>query len=60
MLAEHEVPPKFLQDRMGHQNLEVTMKFYLHPTEKMEEKGMTLLQDMYDIAKPLEQQGEIC
>ena len=38
MLAENDVPPKYLQTRMGHANLHVTMKVYLHITEKMSEK----------------------
>lgn len=47
MLAEIDVPPKYLQQRMGHRNLEFTMKFYLHLTEKMQEKGSDILQRMY-------------
>ena len=47
MLAENDVPPKYLQQRMGHKNLEVTMKFYLYLTETMQEKGSDILQRMY-------------
>jgi len=32
---------------MGHANLHVTMKVYLHITEKMTEKGDEILQKMF-------------
>ena len=47
MLAENDVPPKYLQERLGHKNLEVTMRYYLHLTEKMQEKGSDILQKMF-------------
>ena len=47
MLAENDVPAKYLQVRLGHQNLEVTMRYYLHLTEKMQEKGLDILNRMY-------------
>ena len=47
MLAENDAPPKYLQKRMGHKTLEVTMRFYLHLTEKMEVKGANVLQTMF-------------
>lgn len=47
MLAENEVPPKYQQQRLGHKNLEVTIKLYLHLTKKMQEKGSDILQRMY-------------
>ena len=47
MLAENDVPPKYLQTRMGHANLHVTMKVYLHITEKMSERGDEILQKMF-------------
>ena len=46
-LAENDVSPKYLQNRMGHANLQVTMKFYLHLTEKMQEKGVSLIDKLY-------------
>ncbi|MDR1464878.1 MAG: tyrosine-type recombinase/integrase [Oscillospiraceae bacterium] len=49
MSAENDAPPKYLQDRMGHKNLEITMKFYLHLTEKMKEKGAGVLRKMYPL-----------
>jgi integrase len=42
------VPPKYLQDRMGHKNLEVTMRFYLHLTDKMQEKGSDILKNIFE------------
>ena len=47
MLAENDVPPKYLQTRMGHVNLQVTMKVYLHITEKISERGDEILQKMF-------------
>jgi len=46
-LAENDVPPKYLQSRMGHKNLEITMKFYLHLTDKMQERGFDILKDVF-------------
>ena len=47
MLAENEAPPKYVQDRLGHKNLHITMKVYLHLTEKMVERGDVVLQQMF-------------
>ena len=47
LLAENDVPPKYLQSRMGHSNLDVTMKFYLHLTDKMQEKGSDIIKDIF-------------
>ena len=47
MLAENDVPAKYLQLRLGHQNLEVTMRYYWHLTERMQEKGSDILQKMF-------------
>jgi len=51
LLAEHEAPPKYLQQRMGHKNLEITMRYYLHLTEKMQEKGSDILKRMFVTGK---------
>jgi len=32
---------------MGHKNLEITMRYYLHLTEKMQEKGSDILKKMF-------------
>ena len=47
MLAKNDTPPKYLQDRMGHKNLEITNRFYLHLTEKLRERGSEVLQKMF-------------
>jgi len=47
MLAENDVPAKYLQLRLGHQNLEVTMRYYWHLTERMQEKGLDILNRMF-------------
>ena len=51
LLAEHEAPPKYLQQRMGHKNLEITMRYYLHLTEKMQEKGAGILKRMFAVER---------
>jgi len=47
MLAEQNVSPKYLQERLGHKNLKVTMKYYIHLTEKMSENGNELINMIY-------------
>ena len=47
MLAENDVPPKYLQERLGHKDLQVTMKYYLHLTDQMSSKGTDILKSMY-------------
>ena len=47
MLAENDAPPKYLQERLGHKNLEITMRFYLHLTEKMKERGSGVLGKLF-------------
>ena len=51
MLAENDAPPKYLQDRLGHKNLEITNRFYLHLTEKMKEKGSGVLERLFPTDK---------
>lgn len=47
ILAEHDVPMKYLQVRLGHKNLQVTMKYYLHLTDNMKDKGSTIINQIY-------------
>lgn len=47
MLAENGVPPKYLQERLGHKDLQVTMKYYLHLTDKMNDEGLKILRQLY-------------
>ena len=43
ILAEKGVSPKYVQKRLGHNNIQVTMQIYQHLTEKMSEEGAALL-----------------
>lgn len=47
MLAENGAPPKYLQARLGHKDLQVTMKYYLHLTDRMNEEGQKVLKKLY-------------
>lgn len=44
MLAEKGASPKYVQHRLGHKNIQVTMQIYQHLTEKMSEEGAQLLE----------------
>ena len=44
MLAEKGASPKYVQHRLGHKNIQVTMQIYQHLTEKMAEEGAQLLE----------------
>lgn len=52
ILTEHDVLPKFLQERLGHKDLQITMKYYLHPTDQMGSKGPEILMNMYQRKAP--------
>ena len=43
MLAERGASPKYVQHRLGHKNIQVTMNIYQHLTDKMSEEGARLL-----------------
>ena len=43
MLAEKGASPKYVQYRLGHKNIQVTMQIYQHLTDKMSEAGARLL-----------------
>ncbi len=43
ILAEKGAPPKYVQQRLGHKNIQVTMQIYQHLTEKMSQEGAKLL-----------------
>ena len=47
MLVEHGAPIKYVQQRLGHKNIEVTINVYQHLTPILREKGNTILQDMF-------------
>jgi len=44
MLAEKGASPKYVQHRLGHKNIQVTMQIYQHLTDKMSEEGARLLE----------------
>ena len=43
ILAEKGASPKYVQHRLGHKNIQVTMQIYQHLTEKMSTEGTRLL-----------------
>ena len=43
MLAERGASPKYVQHRLGHKNIQVTMQIYQHLTDKMSAEGANLL-----------------
>lgn len=46
MLAESGASPKYVQHRLGHKNIQVTMQIYQHLTQQMEEIGDQLLDQL--------------
>lgn len=49
MLAENNAPIKYVQQRLGHKNVTVTLQIYQHVSEKMSEEGRIALNNIYDI-----------
>lgn len=47
MLAENDAPPKYVQERLGHKNIQVTMQIYQHLTEKISHRGEDILSKMF-------------
>lgn len=47
MLLEAGADVKYVQKRLGHKNVKVTMQTYLHLTESMSKKGCDILNSMY-------------
>ena len=43
MLLEEGAPIKFVQQRLGHKDIETTLNIYAHLTDKMEEQGVEIL-----------------
>lgn len=39
MPAERGASPKYVQHRLGHKNIQVTMQIYQHLTDKISEEG---------------------
>lgn len=47
MLAENGAPMKYVQNRLGHSKIEMTMGIYAHLTEKMTDEGNDILEEMF-------------
>lgn len=47
MLAEAGMPQKYTQQRLGHKDISVTLKYYTHLTDKMSEIGGRILESMF-------------
>jgi integrase len=47
MLAEKDVPPKYLQHRLGHKNIRVTLQYYIEKTDGMVKQGVAILSNLF-------------
>lgn len=47
MLIENNAPLKYVQERLGHKNLKVTMEIYNHITEEQRTKGRHTIDNMF-------------
>lgn len=47
MLAEHGAPPKYIQERLGHTKVELTMNIYQHVTDTIRTQGRHILNELY-------------
>lgn len=47
ILAENDVPPKYVQERLGHKDIYTTLKFYQHLTKKISEKGTGIMSKIF-------------
>lgn len=47
MLLEAGASPKYVQERLGHKNIQVTMQIYQHLTEKMVQQGDDVLNKLF-------------
>lgn len=48
MLVEAGATPMYIQHRLGHKNLSVTMRVYFHYTEQMDSSGAQQLEQMFN------------
>ena len=51
MLAEAGMPQIYTQQRLGHKDISVTLKYYTHLTDKMSEIGNSILEGMFSDRK---------
>lgn len=47
MLVEHGAPIKYVQERLGHKNVDVTLNVYQHLTPVLRSQGNSILQGMF-------------
>ena len=47
MLAENNAPVKYVQTRLGHAKIEITLNIYQHLTKKMSEEGNRILNEIF-------------
>lgn len=47
LLVENGAPPMYVQHRLGHKNLNVTMKYYLHFTNSIDEHGKSIVESYF-------------
>ena len=47
MLVEHGAPIKYVQERLGHKNVDVTINVYQHLTPVLRSQGNSILQGMF-------------
>ena len=47
MLIEEGAPLKYVQQRLGHKKIEVTMNIYQHGTDTIREQGNTVIENMF-------------
>lgn len=47
MLAEAGTPQKYMQQRLGHKDISVTLRYYTHLTDKMNEIGTGVLDKIF-------------
>ena len=47
MLVENGAPLKYVQKRLGHKKIDVTMNIYQHLTEALREQGNAVIESMF-------------
>jgi site-specific recombinase XerD len=47
MLVENGAPLKYVQKRLGHKKIDVTMNIYQHLTEALREQGNAVIENMF-------------
>ena len=47
VLLEKGAPLKYIQQRLGHKKIDITINVYQHLTEDLKQKGVTILNDMF-------------